>query len=145
MMTTESTVSIARPAADVFAFVSDVRNDPRWHTDVLEAQLTEGESVAEGSAFVIKTKPFMGVSGGTVTVAQYEPPRRVVFHVRMGKMEPTTIFTVAPDGEGSRITRRIEMEPPGLMRLMAPFMGGMFRKRNVGFLANLKRVLEGDR
>ncbi|HYT81101.1 MAG TPA: SRPBCC family protein [Actinomycetota bacterium] len=60
----------------------------------------------------------------------------------MGKMEPTTILTVAPDGEGSRVTRRIEMEPVGLMRLMAPFMGGMMRKRNVGFLANLKRVLE---
>jgi hypothetical protein len=25
----------------VFAFVADVRNDPRWHTDVLEAQLTD--------------------------------------------------------------------------------------------------------
>jgi carbon monoxide dehydrogenase subunit G len=145
MISTEGSESVARPAADVFAFIADVRNDPRWHTDVLEARLTEGESVAEGSTFVIKTKPVMGVSGGTVTVAQYEAPRRVVFDVRMGKMEPTTTMTVAPDGAGCRVTRRIEMEPPGLMRLMAPFMGGMFRKRNVGFLANLKRTLESDR
>jgi hypothetical protein len=29
-----------------------------------------------------------------------------------------------------------------MMRLMAPFMGGMFRKQNPGFVANLKRVLE---
>jgi hypothetical protein len=34
------------------------------------------------------------------------------------------------------------MQPFGLMRLMAPMMGGMMRKRNVGFLANLKRVVE---
>jgi hypothetical protein len=30
----------------------------------------------------------------------------------------------------------------GLMRLMAPFMGGKVRSTNAGFLANLKRVLE---
>jgi hypothetical protein len=36
------------------------------------------------------------------------------------------------------------MEPQGVMRVMAPFMGGMMRKRNAGFLANLRRVLEGD-
>jgi hypothetical protein len=36
------------------------------------------------------------------------------------------------------------MEPQGLMRVMAPFMGGMMRKRNAEFLANLRRVLEPD-
>jgi hypothetical protein len=36
------------------------------------------------------------------------------------------------------------MEPQGVIRVMAPFMGGMMRKRNAGFLANLRRVLEGD-
>ncbi len=76
MITTEGTESIARPAADVFSFVSDVRNDPRWHTDVLEAQLTEGASVGQGSTFAIKIKPFMGQSEGTVTVLEYEPPSR---------------------------------------------------------------------
>jgi hypothetical protein len=34
------------------------------------------------------------------------------------------------------------MEPQGLMRVMAPFIGGMMSKRNAGFLANLRRVLE---
>jgi hypothetical protein len=36
------------------------------------------------------------------------------------------------------------MQPLGLMRVMAPFMSGMMRKRNVGFLANLRRVIERD-
>ena len=34
------------------------------------------------------------------------------------------------------------MQPLGLMRVMAPFMSGMMR--NVGFLANLRRVIERD-
>ena len=86
----------------------------------------------------------MGQSEGTATVSEYEPPRRVVFQGRMGKMAPTLILTVEPKGQGSRFTRRVEMESPGLLRLMAPFMGGAFRKRNAGFVANLKRLLESE-
>jgi hypothetical protein len=47
----------------VFAFVADVH--PRWHTDVLEAQLTSGTVVADGTTFTIRFKPFMGMSEGT--------------------------------------------------------------------------------
>jgi carbon monoxide dehydrogenase subunit G len=142
MMTTEATESVARPAAQVFAFIADIRNDPRWHTDVLRASLAQGEVVRAGSVFEIQTKPVMGISGGTVTVSAYDPPSRIVFDVQMGKLTPTTTFTVLPDGQGCRVTRRIEMEPQGLMRVMAPFMGGKLRSSNAGFLANLKRVLE---
>ena len=144
MITAESSTSIARPATEVFEFVSDLRNDPRWHTDILEARLTGEGPVAPGAIFAIKFKPFMGKSEGTITVSEYEPPRRLVLRGQMGKMAPTVILTVEPQAEGSRFTRRVEMEPPGIMRLMAPFMGGMFRKQNAGFVANLKRVLEGS-
>jgi carbon monoxide dehydrogenase subunit G len=142
MVTAESSIDIARPAAEVFEFVSDLRNDPKWHTDILDAQLTSQGPVAAGSVFAIKFKPFMGQSQGTVTVAEHSPPRRTVLKGQMGKFAPTVTLMVEPEGEGARFTRRVEMQPPGLMRLMSPFMGGMFRKQNAGFVANLKRVLE---
>jgi carbon monoxide dehydrogenase subunit G len=144
MVTIEGTESLARSAAEVFAFIADVRNDPRWHTDILEARLTEGSGVDKSSIFEIKTKPFMGVSSGTVTVSEYDPPNGIVFDVHMGTLEATTTFEVVPDGQGCLVTRRIDMEPQGLMRVMAPFMGGMMRKRNAEFLAILRRVLEPD-
>ena len=145
MFSTAGSTSIARSAPEVFAFIADVRNDPQWHTDVLAAKLIEGSTVTNHSVFEIDTKPVMGVSGGTVEVSEYEPPSRIVFDVRMGKLQPTTTFTVVPEKTGCRVTRRIDMEPHGLMRAMAPLMGGMMRKRNDAFLANLKHVLEDDR
>lgn len=144
MVSADASVSIARAPADVFAFVADVRNDPRWHTDVLEAHLRGDGPIAQGSTFDIKIKPAMGETGGTVTATEFDPPNRIVFDVRMGKLQPTTTFTVVAEAGGSRITRHIDMQPTGLMRVMAPLMGGMMRKRNAGFLANLKRVLESD-
>src|SRR5262249_46812603 len=109
---------------------------------VIEAQLTSTATIAEGSTFATKFKPVMGLTEGTGTVVVYQPPHRVVFAERMGKLAPITTLTVEPDGAGCRITRRVEMGTFGLMRLMAPLMGGMMRKRNAQFLTNLKRLLE---
>ena len=142
MIAAESSTSIARPAPEVFEFMSDVRNEPRWHTDILEAHLTGEGPIGQGSTFAIRFKPFMGHSEGTLTVARYEPPRRLELRGKMGKMAPTFTLSVDPQGDGSRFTRRVEMELPGVMRLLAPFMKGSFRKQNAGFIENLKTVLE---
>ena len=142
MISFESSEWIDRPAEEVFAFVSDIRNDPQWHTDILEAEYAGPGSTTAGATFRTRFKPFMGLSEGTGTVTVYEPPRRVVLTSQMGKFEPVLTLTVEPDGAGSRITRRLDMEPHGMLRIMAPFTGGMMRRRNAGFLTNLKRVLE---
>jgi uncharacterized protein YndB with AHSA1/START domain len=142
MINVASSTSIARPAAEVFAFVTDVRNGPKWHTDILEAALTDDRPIGAGSTFAVRFKPFMGLSEGTMTVSAYEPPRRAVFEGRMGKMVPTVTMTVEPEGAGSRVTRRLEMKPPGLLRVVAPVVVPMWRKQIAGHLANLKRVLE---
>jgi uncharacterized protein YndB with AHSA1/START domain len=144
MINIEGSVWIDRPAEAVFSFVSDVRNDPQWHTDVLEAEYDVPGPLTTGTAFRVRFKPFMGQSEGTGIITAYEPPHRVVVTARMGKFEPVTTLTVKPDGGGSRITRRLDMEPAGMLRILAPFTGGMMRKSNAGFLANLKRVLEAE-
>ena len=91
-MITESTESIARPPADVFAYVSDVRNDPNWHTDILEAGWTDADSPAAGATFWTKFKPFMGLSEGTGVVFAYMSPHRIVLDEEMGKFRPTDLF-----------------------------------------------------
>jgi uncharacterized protein YndB with AHSA1/START domain len=145
MITIESTEWIDRPVEQVFAFVADVRNDPQWHTDVLEAEYDSPGQLTTGATFRTRFKPFMGLSEGTGSVTAYEPPRRVVLTQQMGKLEPVLTLTVEPDGGGSRITRRLQMEAVGMLRIVAPFTGGMMRKRNAGFLGNLKRLLEAEK
>ena len=88
MISTECTESLARPAAEVFAFIADVRNDPTWHTDVLEVR-SSTDAVGMGTVFDVKVKPSMGVSEGTMTVTRFEPGRLVEYQGRMGKMAPT--------------------------------------------------------
>lgn len=142
-MRVERTIMIARPPADVFRYVADVRNDPTWHTDVLEVR-SSSDVVGVGTVFDVKVKPSMGVSEGTMTVSRFEPGELVEFRGRMGRMEPTVTNICEPDKGGTRVTRRVEIEPTGMMRAMTPLMKRMIGKSNEGFLANLKRLLEAS-
>lgn len=140
-MRVERTITISRSPAEVLRYVADIGNDPTWHTDVLEAR-SSSDVVEVGTVFDVKVKPSMGVSEGTMTVSRLEPGELVEFHGRMGRMEPTVTNICEPDGEGTRVTRRVEIEPTGVMRAMAPLMKRMIGKSNEGFLANLKKLLE---
>ncbi|TMK16488.1 MAG: hypothetical protein E6G68_09830 [Actinobacteria bacterium] len=142
-MRVERNISIARPPAEVFGYIADVRNDPSWHTDVLEVR-SSTDVVGPGTVFDVKVKPSMGVSEGTMTVSRFEPGRLIEFKGRMGKIAPTVTNICEPEAQGTRVTRRVELEPPGVMRVMTPLIKRMIAKGNDGFLANLKRLLEGS-
>jgi len=142
MARVEVSTTIARSPEDVFSFVVDMRNEHRWHTDVLEAKLQGDGPVERGTQFWVRVKPSMGVSEGTFTVEEYQPPRVTALRGTMGKMKLAITHRVEPEGEGSRFTRRIEVTPPGPAVLMTLVIKRMIRKANLGFVANLKRVLE---
>jgi carbon monoxide dehydrogenase subunit G len=142
-MKVERNIGIARPPAEVFGYIADIRNDPSWHTNVLEVRSSTDE-LGIGTVFNIKVKPSMGVSEGTMTVSQLEPGRLIEFDGRMGRMAPTVTNICEPEGEGTRVTRRVELEPPRIMRVMTPLIKGKIGKDNDAFLANLKRLLEGS-
>ena len=142
-MKVEKSISIARAPADVFGYMADVRNDPTWHTDVLEVR-SSTDVVGKGTMFHVKVKPSMGVSEGTMTVTRFESGRLIEFQGRMGKVAPTVTNICEPEAQGTRVTRRVELEPPGLMRVMTPLIKRMIAKANDGFLANLRRLLEGS-
>lgn len=141
-MNVEASTMIARPPAEVFAFVSDARNEPQWHTDILEASLTGDGEVGKGSFFEVKIKPSMGVSGGTGEVLEYRPDEKAVFHWKTGKIQSVVTHEVTPDGADTRFSRSITLTFPFPMRLASPLIRPMIRKAQTGFLANLKRVLE---
>jgi hypothetical protein len=57
-------------------------------------------------------------------------------------MHPTITYLFEPVGTGTRFTPRIDLEPEGMARLMAPLLPSMIRRGNAKFVENLRRVLE---
>ncbi len=136
--------TIDRPVGDVFAYVTDLSNEPAWHTDALEVRQTSPGPMGVGTTYHIRVKPRMGVSEGVEEVVALEPNRLQVVRGDMGRMRPTITHLFDSADGGTKVTRRIQIEASGVVRLMLPLVGPVIRKSNVGFLANLKRVLEDD-
>ena len=144
MINRSDSTTIDRPLEVVFAFVTDTANDPAWHTDILEARKTSDGPIGTGTTWHQRIKPFMGVSEATAEVVAFEPHRKEVLRGVAGPMQPTLTYLFEPADGGTTFTRRIQIEASGLMGLMLPLMRPMIGKRNAGFVANLKRVLEQE-
>jgi uncharacterized protein YndB with AHSA1/START domain len=142
MIETSDSITIDRPIEEVFAYVTDTSNDPAWHTDILEVRKTSEGPIGLGTKWHVGFKPVMGVSEGAMEVVAFEPNRREVMRGIMGPMQPTLTYLVEPVGGGTRFTRNVQIKVSGMMRLMEPLMRLMTPKRNAGFVAKLKRVLE---
>lgn len=137
----ERSVVIARPAGEVFTFVSDLSNEPRFHTDVTESRQVSPGPIGVGTTFEMKNAR-MGGKRATARVTRFVPGREIVFEGEMGKMRPVRTYRVEPEGAGARVSHRLQLQLTGPMRLMSFVMRRMVAKGWDEFLGNLKRVLE---
>jgi uncharacterized protein YndB with AHSA1/START domain len=144
MIRSAESVEIARKPDEVFAYVSDLRNEPAWHVDVVSLPSDVDVPPVPGKSYTAKMKPFMGKDEGTFTAIEVEPGSRIVMRAAMAGFTPTLTYTVEPAGDGARFTRAVEMKPTGFAVLMTPMMKMMVPRRNKVFVQNLKRVLESQ-
>jgi uncharacterized protein YndB with AHSA1/START domain len=142
MVDRSDSIMIDRPVEEVFAYVTDVTNDPSWHTDVLEAKKTSEGPIGMGTIWHSRFKPSMGISEGDMEVVSFEPNRRQVMRGQIGPMQPTLTYLFEQADSGTRFTRRVQIKVSGWMKIMQPMIGMMLPKQNRGFLSNLKQVLE---
>ena len=132
MVDRSDSIVINRPVEEVFAYVTDVTNDPAWHTDVLEAhKRTEGPP-GVGTVWHARFKPSMGISEGDMTVVAFERNRQQVMQGDIGPMHPTLTYLLEPSDGGTKFTRHVQISVSGWMKIMAPMMGMMLPKQNKG-------------
>ncbi len=136
------TVILARKPQEVFRFVADLRNEPKWHTDVDSVPQGTDPVPVVGKTYPLKFKPFMGTTDGTLTAIDVQQDARVVYRGEFGGLQPTISYNIEPAGEGTRFTRSVELHPAGLKILMAPVMAFMVPRNNKEVVGNLKRQLE---
>jgi len=128
---------------ELFAFVSDGANEPRWHTDVLAVESLKEGPPRLGSTFAW-TLNFMGKRTSIMEVVEFEPDRLEQLVARKGPMglKPTITYEFAPHAGGTTFTRRVQMRPTGLSVLFTPMMRSMVPKRNADFVRNLAALFD---
>lgn len=134
-------VTIRRPAGEVFEFVADGLNGPRWRSGITDIALVSGSGV--GATYKQGVK---GPGGRRVDadfrVTASEPNRRLAFEAIAGPVRPSGEYLFEEVGDGTRLTFSLTAELSGIKKLV---MGGAVQKTmdaEVAATERLKELLE---
>jgi carbon monoxide dehydrogenase subunit G len=135
----EHVEEIDRPPDEVFAYVADLANLPRWQSGVLEAAV-DGELRLGGT--VRERRRMLGRElTTTLEVSEYEPGRRFSLRALSGPMPFEVQHSFEPAGSGTRLVFRGQAKPPGprlAQRMLKPVAEREFR----GYFETLKQLIE---
>jgi Polyketide cyclase / dehydrase and lipid transport len=95
MFTRSVAVLISRPLDEVFAFVVDARNRPRWDESVDSEELTSPEPIRVGTTVRTKFRSMGRPYEYTWEVVEHEPPNRMRVESTSGPF-PTTLAFQSP-------------------------------------------------
>jgi len=146
-------VTIARPRAEVFAYLSDVARHPEFKDHYLvEWRLTREDSAGAGAGARFREKlPLNRFGWGDFTLVDVEPPFRIRERGRSGKFNRVRAmgeWTLqdAPGGT-TRVEYRYETQPATPSdRLMELVAGrGWWRRKLTRAVRRLQEILEEDR
>ena len=143
MFTSTVSVLISRPLEEVFAFVEDARNRPRWDDSVISEELTSPEPITVGTTVRTRLKSMGREYEYTWEVVEHEPPSRMTIESTSGPF-PTTLAYVLGDRDGkTAVDFSVTGRPSGPLRLFQPMIASNTQRNLDRGFARLKQLLEG--
>jgi uncharacterized protein YndB with AHSA1/START domain len=139
VFTATFTTRIAAPIEDVFEFLADVTETPRWRERMDEATWVEpGATFRVVSSFGPWRKMAMI---GVVTAS--ERPHRFAYRITEGPLKAHNEYRLEPDGEGTSLTMTGGAGMGGLlMRLFGPLVAKAYTRTTTKEVARLTHLLE---
>ena len=137
--------TIGRPVEEVFDFVTDARNEPRYNPRILSARKTTPGPMGSGTRFVLTSKALGRPMAVEYEITAYERPQRMVSHTIKGLplVDVESAETFEPLVDGTRMRWEWEIRPRGTIgELMTPVLARALASRLEWTFTNIKRVLE---
>jgi hypothetical protein len=136
-------IRIARPAEDVFDFLADLRNEPRFNPDVSNIEQVTPGPIGLGTTY---TEDFRRIGSYRTTIDRFERPKALGFDAQNAKVDARVRFTLTPAGDGATdVGCAVELRMKGGMRLMEPLLAGRIQREIEGRRGPLlKQALEGS-
>jgi uncharacterized protein YndB with AHSA1/START domain len=139
-----SSIEIARPPEEVFAYATDPARFGEWQDDVVGVRVEGGGPPGVGSRFTTVRR--VGGAERTMTqeITEASAPRRWAARAVDGPVRPNATVTVEPlgDGAGSRVTFSLDFEGHGIGRPLLPMIRRQAVKQAPRSYRKLKERLE---
>ena len=140
------TTVINRPIDEVFAFLADGTNDPKFSPRVLEIAKTTDGPPGVGTVYASTVK-----DGGVKTkrefeLTEFEAPTRIRW--KEISKNPITVpeggYDLATEGDGTRVTLHNALEGHGFGKLITGFALRAARKGSDDFGRSIKTAVEAS-
>jgi len=139
----QTRIEIDRPAGEVFDFVADQTNAPRWQQGLHEVRRITPVPLGVGTEHVfVRRFARMNIESRNRYTA-YEPGRFVAFEIPSGKITGDASYLVEPAGVNtSRLISEVHFRVSGLAGLATPVLARVFERQSKKDEATLKDLLE---
>ena len=136
------TETIDKPAADVWAYLTDLNNHASQWMDGVEdmIQLTPGD-IKPGTGFSFHSRGRMHQTEVT-SFSESAAKNVIALTSKQGSVTATYVYTVAPNGENqTHLQLDATCECSGFLVLLSPLIAYMIKRADSGQLANLKQAI----
>jgi uncharacterized protein YndB with AHSA1/START domain len=139
-------VVIDRPIEDVFAFLANGENDPKFSPRVLEMAKTTPGPPAAGTRYASTVKDAGMKTKREFEYTEFVPPTRIRWAERSKNLVTATEggYDLAPEGTGTRVTLYNVLDGHGAGKLFAPLALRSARKGADDFGQAIKAAVEAS-
>ncbi len=144
MIRVEHTVVINRPIEEVFAFMAQAENLPRWAASTVEARQTSEGPVSAGTTCTVVNKAMGREMEHDFVVTEYVPHTIYAAKSTSGPFPMHMRYSLEPTDGGTSVHTVSEADLGGMARIAAPVLTGMARKQIAADHRTLKAMLESQ-
>lgn len=140
----EGEITINRPIGEVFDFVADECNEPRYNPRMIHVEKTSAGPIGRGAQFRAMTRIRGRTTDMTIQFTEFERPVRLASLTQLATMDIRGTLTFQPINGATLMQWAWDVEPHGLMKLVVPppLIAAMGRRQEKEIWSSLKLMLE---
>ncbi|GAA1986335.1 hypothetical protein GCM10009838_56070 [Catenulispora subtropica] len=140
----DNTLSINAPVDDVFAYLAQPENLPRWNYALSHTEKTSPGPISVGATYR-QTRTIPRPAEEHFRITAYEPPKLLTMEGDFGPFTGTTSYQLTPlDRYTTRLVNVFHLTAPGALKPIAAIGGAPVKHAVAKNLTVLKRILESQ-
>jgi uncharacterized protein YndB with AHSA1/START domain len=142
-MLVQGEIVINRPIDEVFDFVADERNEPKYNPQMTLAEMVTPGPIGVGSKFhAVMT----GARAADMTIeyTEFDRPRRLGSTTHMSAMDINGTLLFESQGQSTKMKWLWDIEPRGFIKLLGPIVRRMGERQELANWTGLKKVMEAQ-
>jgi carbon monoxide dehydrogenase subunit G len=135
-----ATIDLPLACDAAFDALADFTSTQRWDPSVVRARRLTRGLVAEGARFEVVVRVLGLESALEYELVVAERPHRIVLRAQQGALTSLDEITLAPRGEGVRVTYDARIELSGLARVLDPLLDAWFQRSGARSVEGMRRT-----